>query len=78
MKKYESRQRKPFRENAIHVGAGFMAKERPRVVDPGSTGAIAGWTAGGDVRNYDALDRLQRPLRPFGRQSLPVQFSEIR
>ena len=37
MKKYESRQRNPFRENAIHVGAGFMAKERPRVVETLST-----------------------------------------
>ena len=33
MKKSENRQRITFRENVIHVGAGFVAKERPHVLD---------------------------------------------
>jgi ribosome-associated translation inhibitor RaiA len=37
MRKYESQQRNGFRENAIHVGAGFVAKERPHVVETLST-----------------------------------------
>ena len=37
MRKYESQQRNAFRENAIHVGTGFVAKERPHVVETLST-----------------------------------------
>ena len=37
MRKYESQQRNAFRENAIHVGTGFVAKERPQVVETLST-----------------------------------------
>ena len=37
MRKFERQQRNAFRENAIHVGAGFVAKERPRVVETLST-----------------------------------------
>jgi ribosome-associated translation inhibitor RaiA len=37
MKRYDSQQRDAFRENAIHVGAGFVAKERPHVVETLST-----------------------------------------
>ena len=37
MRKYESQQRNAFRENAIHVGAGFVAKERQHVVETLST-----------------------------------------
>jgi ribosome-associated translation inhibitor RaiA len=33
MKKNESQQRKAFRENAIHVGVGFVEKERPHLVE---------------------------------------------
>ena len=33
MRKYASQQREPLRENAIHVGAGFVAKERWYVVE---------------------------------------------
>jgi hypothetical protein len=33
MTKYDDRQQKAFRENAIHVGAGFVAKERAHIVD---------------------------------------------
>ena len=33
MRKYASQQRDALRENAIHVGAGFVAKERPYVVE---------------------------------------------
>ena len=37
MTKYDSQQRGAFRENAIHVGAGFVAKERRHVVETLST-----------------------------------------
>ena len=37
MSKSDDEQRITFRENAIHVGAGFVAKERPHVVDSLST-----------------------------------------
>jgi ribosome-associated translation inhibitor RaiA len=37
MRKYGSQQRNTFRENVIHVGAGFVAKERPHVVEMLST-----------------------------------------
>ena len=37
MTKYESQQGNAHRENAIHVGAGFVAKERQYVVDTLST-----------------------------------------
>jgi hypothetical protein len=33
MKKSDNRRRITFRENVIHVGAGFVAKERPHVLD---------------------------------------------
>src|ERR1700760_1952608 len=33
MAKYDDRKRKVFRESAIHVGAGFVAREREHVVD---------------------------------------------
>jgi len=32
MSKSDNNQRNVFRENAIHVGAGFVAKERPHVL----------------------------------------------
>ena len=37
MRKSENKQRNVFRENVIHVGAGFVAKERPHVVEALST-----------------------------------------
>ncbi len=37
MKKYGHQQRNAFRDNAIHVGVGFVAKERPHVVETLST-----------------------------------------
>lgn len=37
MTKYDSQEEGAFRENAIHVGAGFVAKERQHVVDTLST-----------------------------------------
>ena len=37
MRKYEARQRNTFRENAIHVGAGFVAKEHPHLLETLST-----------------------------------------
>jgi len=37
MSKSDNNQRNVFRENAIHVGAGFVAKERPHVLQALST-----------------------------------------
>ena len=37
MKNYESQQRNTFRENAIHIGVGFVAKEHPHLVEMLST-----------------------------------------
>ena len=37
MTTYDSQQRGAFRENAIHVGTGFVAKERQHVVETLST-----------------------------------------
>jgi ribosome-associated translation inhibitor RaiA len=37
MRKSDNQQRNAFRENVIHVGAGFVAKERPHVVATLST-----------------------------------------
>ncbi len=37
MRKSDSKRRNVFRENVIHVGAGFVAKERPHVVQTLST-----------------------------------------
>jgi hypothetical protein len=37
MRKYGNQQRNAFRENVIHVGAGFVAKERQHVVETLST-----------------------------------------
>ena len=37
MSKSDKKQRNVFRENVIHVGAGFVAKERPHVVEALST-----------------------------------------
>ena len=47
-------------------------------VPPDQLVRLLAWTARGDHRNNDAFGRLQRPLCPFGRQPLPVQFPEIR
>lgn len=37
MKNHESQQPNAFRENAIHIGIGFVAKERPHLVETLST-----------------------------------------
>jgi hypothetical protein len=37
MKKYQSQQSNTFRDNAIHVGTGFVAKERQHIVEMLST-----------------------------------------
>jgi ribosome-associated translation inhibitor RaiA len=37
MSKSDDKQRNIFRENVIHVGAGFVAKERPHVLEALST-----------------------------------------
>src|SRR5687768_17098858 len=37
MSKFDNQQRNAFRKNGIHVGAGFLAKERPHVLETLST-----------------------------------------
>ena len=57
MSKSDDKQRITFRENVIHVGAGFAAKERPHVVEALSTLAphLGRW----DSRNVDVEVTLQ-------------------
>lgn len=57
MSKPSHRQRIGFRENVIHVGAGFVAKERPYVMEALSTLAphLGRW----DPRNVDVEVTLQ-------------------
>ncbi len=57
MGKNEEERRIAFRENAIHVGAGFVAKERPHVMETLSTlGPHLGrW----DIRDVDVEVSLQ-------------------
>jgi ribosome-associated translation inhibitor RaiA len=57
MSKSDARQRKTFRENVIHVGAGFAAKERPHVVDALST--LAAHLGRWDSRDVDVEVTLQ-------------------
>ena len=45
MKKSANGRRITFRENVIHVGAGFVAKERPHVLNALATSSRI-WTVG--------------------------------
>ena len=73
MSKSDDKQRNVFRENVIHVGAGFVAKERPHVVEALSTlGPHLGrW----DTRDVDIevtlQDRGGKEQRITLRTSLP-------
>lgn len=57
MRKSDDKQRTTFRENVIHVGAGFAAKERPHVLTALSTLAphLGRW----DTRDLDVDVTLQ-------------------
>jgi ribosome-associated translation inhibitor RaiA len=57
MSKSDHKQRTAFRENVIHVGAGFAAKERPHVMDALST--LASHLGRWDPRNVDVEVTLQ-------------------
>ena len=71
MRKYESQQRNAFRENAIHVGTGFVAKERSHVVD--TVGAVRTWESGirSDVDLEFLQDRGGKEQRVTLRTTLP-------
>jgi hypothetical protein len=57
MSKSDNKQRNVFRENVIHVGAGFVAKERPHVLAALSTLVphLGRW----DLRDVDVEASLQ-------------------
>jgi ribosome-associated translation inhibitor RaiA len=57
MSKSDHKQRTTFRENVIHVGAGFAAKERPHVLEALST--LASHLGRWDSRNVDVEVTLQ-------------------
>ena len=46
MSKSDKKQRNVFRENVIHVGSGFVAKERPHVLEGQSTWDSEGGATG--------------------------------
>ena len=67
MKKSENRRRITFRENVIHVGAGFAAKERPHVVETLSTlGPHLGkWDPHDVVVDVSLQDRGRKDMGPL-------------
>ena len=73
MRKYESQQRDAFRENAIHVGVGFVAKEHPHLVEMLS--ALGPHLGKWDPRHVDLdvslQDRGGKEQRVTLRTSLP-------
>ena len=73
MSKSDKKQRNVFRENVIHVGAGFVAKERPHVVEALSTlGPHLGRWDPSDVDiDVSLQDRGGREQRITLRTSLP-------
>jgi ribosome-associated translation inhibitor RaiA len=73
MRKFVRRQRNGFRENVIHVAAGFAAKERPHVVETLSTlGPHLGRWHPRDVDvNVSLQDRGGKEQRVILRTSLP-------
>jgi ribosome-associated translation inhibitor RaiA len=73
MRKNEGQQRNAFRENAIHVGAGFVAKEHPHLVETLSAlGPHLGRWDPGDVDVEVSLqDRGGKEQRVTLRTTLP-------
>ena len=75
MRKYESQQRDAFRENAIHVGVGFVAKEHPHLVEMLS--ALGPHLGKWDPRHVDLdvslQDRGGKEQRVTLRTTLPGQ-----
>ena len=73
MSKSGNKQRNVFRENVIHVGAGFVAKERPHVLAALSTlGPHLGrWDPGDVDLDVSLQDRGGKEQRVTLRTSLP-------
>jgi len=73
MSKSDDQQRNTFRENAIHVGAGFVAKERPHVLEALSTLAphLGRWDPGDVDIDVSLRDRGGKEQRVILRTSLP-------
>ena len=73
MSKSDNKQRNVFRENVIHVGAGFVVKERPHVLEALSTlGPHLGRWDPGDVDiDVSLQDRGGKEQRVTLRTSLP-------
>ena len=73
MSKFDEEQRNVFRENVIHVGAGFVANERPHVVEALSTlGPHLGrWDRNNVNVEVSLQDRGRKEQRVTLRTSLP-------
>ena len=73
MTKYDEQQQNSFRENAIHVGAGFVARERAHIVDMLSAlGPHLGrWDASDVDLEVSLQDRGGKEQRVTLRTSLP-------
>jgi ribosome-associated translation inhibitor RaiA len=73
MSKSDDQQRNTFRENAIRVGAGFVAKERPHVLEALSTlePHLGRWDRGDVDIDVSLRDRGGKEQRVILRTSLP-------
>ena len=73
MSKSDNNQRNVFRENAIHVGAGFVAKERPHVLQALSTLAphLGRWDPSEVDIDITLQDRGSKEQRVTLRTTLP-------
>ena len=73
MSKFDEKQRNVFRENVIHVGAGFVAKERPHVVEALSTlePHLGRWDPNDVNVEVSLQDRGRKEQRVTLRTSLP-------
>jgi ribosome-associated translation inhibitor RaiA len=73
MRKSDHSKRKIFRENVIHVGAGFLAKERPHVTQTLSTleGQLGRWDPNDVDIEVTLQDRGGKEQRITLRTTLP-------
>jgi ribosome-associated translation inhibitor RaiA len=73
MTKFSRRQRNILRKNVIHVGSGFVAKERPHVVDTLSTlrPHLGKWDSADVDVEVSLQDRGGKEQRIILRTSLP-------
>jgi hypothetical protein len=79
MSKHEDKQRKAFRENSIHVGSGFVARERAHVVEVLSAlGPHLGkWDPSDVVVDVSLQDRDGKEQRVMLRTILPGHLRVI-